>query len=145
VAQFYHGQQLPWSVMARINGEAHSLFGIPRPLDNVKPGTLVSADFTATHTTFSVTAADVKLVLDFFSPVSPHNYARHSMPFSYLTVSTSALNSETPSVQIYSDMDNSWVGQFGDNVQLKWGWAKSQAATQVFTLSQVGTATYSEG
>jgi hypothetical protein len=144
VAQFYHGQQLTWSVMARIDGKTYSLFGVPRPLDNVKPGTLVSADFTATRTTFSVTAADVKFVLDFFSPVSPHNYARQSMPFSYLTVSTSSLNSDTPSVQIYSDTDNSWVGQFGDNVQLKWDLANSQAATEVFTLSQVGTARYSE-
>jgi hypothetical protein len=47
-------------------------------------------------------------------------------------------------VQIYSDMDNSWVVQFGNSVQLKWDWAESEAATEVFTLSQVGTATYSE-
>jgi hypothetical protein len=144
VARFYNGQQLTWSVMARIDGKTYSLFGVPRPADNIKPGNLVSADFSATHTTFSVTVAEVEFVLDFFSPVSPHKYARQSVPFSYLTVSTSSPNSETPSVQIYSDVDNSWVGQFGDSIQLKWGWAKSQAATEVFTLSQVGTATYSE-
>lgn len=132
--------------MARIDGKTYSLFGVPRPGSNVKPGTLVSADFSATHSTFTVTADDVKFVLDFFSPVSPHNYARQSMPFSYLTVSTSTLNSDTPSVQIYSDVDNSWVGQFGDddNIQLKWGWAEPQTGTEVFSLNQVGTATFSE-
>jgi hypothetical protein len=91
-----------------------------------------------------VTANDIKFVLDFFSPVSPHNYVRQSMPFSYLTVSTSSLNSGTPSVQIYSDMDNSWVGQFGDNIKLDWNWGTTQESTQVFSLSQKGTAKFSE-
>jgi hypothetical protein len=144
VAQFWQGQQLTWSVIARVNGKTYSLFGVPRPGDDIQPGSLTSADFSATHTTFTVTASDVKFVLDFFSPMSPHNYVRQSMPFSYLTVSTSSLNSGTPSVQIYSDMDNSWVGQFGDNIQLDWNWAATQEITQVFTLSQNGTAKFSE-
>lgn len=151
VTQFYHGQQLTWSVMARVDGTTYSLFGVPRPGDNIKSGTLTSADFSATHSTFTVTAKDVKFVLDFFSPVSPHNYTRQSMPFSYLTVFTSSLNDDdTPSVQIYSDMDNSWVGQFGDGdgIHLAWNMnttqETTQAATQVFSLSQVGTARYSE-
>lgn len=137
--------------MARVDGKTYSLFGVPRPGDNIQPGNFTSADFSATHTTFSVTAGSVKIVLDFFSPVSPHDYARQSMPFSYLTISTSNLKAgETPSVQIYSDMDNSWAGQFGDgdDIHLDWKWdtiqETTQAATQVFSLSQVGTAKYSE-
>lgn len=68
------------------------------------------------------------------------------MPFSYLTVSTSSLDDKTPSVQIYSDMDNSWAGQFGggDDIHLDWASETTQAGTQVFTLSQVGTAKLSE-
>jgi hypothetical protein len=137
--------------MARVDGKTYSLFGVPRPGGNVSPGNLTSADFTATPTTSTVTAANVKFVLDFFSPVSPHDYARQSMPFSYLTVSASSLNyDDTSSVQLYSDMDNSWIGQFGDgdDIRLAWNWETiqetTQAATQVFSLSQVGTATYSE-
>lgn len=146
VAQFWQSQQLTWSVIARVDGKTYSLFGVPSPGDRIQPGTLTSADFSATHTTFTVTASNVKFVLDFFSPVSPHNYVRQSMPFSYLTVSTSSLNSKTPSVQIYSDMDNSWVGQFGDgdNIRLDWKWATTHKSTQVFTLSQKGTAKFSE-
>lgn len=150
VAQFWHGQQLTWSVIARIDGNAYSLFGVPRPGDQIKPATLTSADFTATHTTFKITANEVEFILDFFSPVSPHDYARQSMPYSYLTVSSTALNSYKPNVQIYSDIDNSWVGQFGDgdNIELDWAFEEAleetQATTQVFTLSQKGTAKYSE-
>jgi hypothetical protein len=137
--------------MARVDGKTYSLFGVPRPGDNITPGNFTSADFTATHTTFTVTADNARFVLDFFSPVSPHDYARQSMPFSYLTISTSSLNhNDTPPVQIYSDMDNSWAGQFGDGDGIHLFWKQeaiqetTQAATQVFSLSQVGTATYSE-
>lgn len=132
--------------MARVDGKTYSLFGVPHPGDDTKPASLVSADFSATHTTFTTTANDVNFVLDFFSPVSPHDYGRQSMPFSYLTVSTSSLKSATPSIQIYSDMDNSWVGQFGPegSMQLAWSWEPGQAGTQTFTLSQSGTATFSE-
>jgi hypothetical protein len=137
--------------MARVDGITYSLFGVPRPGDNIKSGTLTSADFSATHSTLTVTADDVKFALDFFSPVSPHNYTRQSMPFSYVTISTSSLNAgQTPSVQIYSDMDNSWVGQFGDgdDIHLAWNWSSTQettkAVTQLFSLSQLGTARYSE-
>lgn len=147
VAQFWHGQQLTWSVMARVDGETYSLFGVPRPGDDIKPASLVSADFSATHTTFTTTAHDVEFVLDFFSPVSPHNYTRQSMPFSYLTVSTSSLKSATPSVQIYSDMDNSWVGQFGTGAEggMKLAWTRGAGhGFQAFALSQGGTATFSE-
>jgi hypothetical protein len=91
-----------------------------------------------------VTASDVKFVLDFFSPVLPHDNVRQSMPFSYLNVSTSSLNSGTPSVQIYSDVDNFWVGQFGENIQLDLNWETTQESTQVFKLSQKGTAKFSE-
>lgn len=133
--------------MARVDGETYSLFGVPRPRDDIKPASLVSADFSATHTTFTTTAHDVKFVLDFFSPVSPHNYTRQSMPFSYLTVSTSSLKTATPSVQIYSDMDNSWVGQFGSESEggMKLAWTRGAGpGTQAFALSQGGTATFSE-
>lgn len=60
--------------MARVGGKTYSLFGVTSPGDNIKPGILTSANFSATHTTFTVTADDVKFILDFFSPVSPHNY-----------------------------------------------------------------------
>ena len=58
-----------------------------------------------------MTAGNATITLDFFSPVSFHNYTRQSMPFSYLTVSSTGLNGATPSVQIYSDIDDTWTGQ----------------------------------
>lgn len=135
VAQFWWGQQLTWSVIARVDGKAYSLFGVSRPGGHIQPGTLTSADFTATHTTFKLTASEVEFVLDFFSTVSPHDFSRQSMPFSYLSVSTSSLNSLGPSVQVYSGMDNSWLGQFGFDHQALWNWDMAAGASQVYSLS----------
>lgn len=83
-------------------------------------------------------------MLDFFSPVSPHDYVRQSMPYSYLTVSTSSAASGSPSVQIYSDIDNAWIGQFGTSAQNTYGWEAADRLTQVFSITPQGTAKFSE-
>lgn len=144
MAQFWNGQQLTWSVIARIDGQTHSLFGVPHPGDHIKPGNLTSADFTATHSTFTLTANQVEFVLDFFSPVPPHNYTRQSMPYSYLTVSARSLSSETPNVQVYSDIDNSWLGQFGTDIQPDYTLFLAERGTRIHTLNPVMTEKFTE-
>ena len=101
--QFWFGNDLTWSVMARVDGKAYSLFGVAGPHDGAKSGTVTKAFYTSTHSTFTVTAGSREFTLDFFSPVSPKNYLRQSLPFSYLTVTLSA--GDSSSVQIYSDIE----------------------------------------
>ncbi|KAK3109586.1 hypothetical protein LTR53_016997, partial [Teratosphaeriaceae sp. CCFEE 6253] len=103
-----------------------------------------TAAYTSTHTTFTVTAGTATFLLDFLSPVSPGNLVRQSAPFSYLTVSAAGTNCTTPDVEIYSDIDNSWAGQFDENVQIGWGYSLTDESTSVSTLTPGGTATYSE-
>ncbi|KAK5171286.1 uncharacterized protein LTR77_004430 [Saxophila tyrrhenica] len=144
VPQFWTGQELTWSVIARVDGQAYSLFGVPEPVSGIKSASFKSAEYTSTHTTFTLEAGAAIFTLDFFSPVSLNDYVRQSMPFSYLIVSASGLDGAAPSLQVYSDMDNSWTGQFGENVQTNWNYALSSASTQVFTLTSGGTAMFSE-
>jgi hypothetical protein len=66
------------------------------------------------------------------------------MPFSYVTVSVSSLDGNAHSVKVYSDIDNSWTGQFGENVQTTWNYALSSASTHIFELAPGGTAEFSE-
>jgi len=91
-----------------------------------------------------LSAGVASFVLDFFSPVCPQDYARQSMPFSYLTISASSLDNKAHSIQIYSDVDNSWTGQFGENVQTHWNYDLSASSTQIFGLTPGGTAKFSE-
>ena len=130
--------------MARVDGTTYSLFGVAEPASGVVAGSLHSADYTTTHTTFVINAGSATFILDFLSPVSPQNYIRQSLPFSYLTVSAAGLNGATPSIQIYSDIDDSWTGQFGDEVAAGWTYALSEESTHVLTLTPGGTALYSE-
>ena len=144
VAQFWFGQKLTWSVIARVDGKAYSLFGVPNPGDNVQSGSLVDAEYTSTHTTFTVSAGSANFVLDFLSPVSPTDIVRQSLPFSYLTISASASGESFPSIQIYSDIDVSWNGQLKEPISASFGFATTMADTQVFTLTADGQPEYSE-
>lgn len=144
VPQFWNGQNLTWSVIARIDGQAYSLFGVPIPGSGVEAASVQSAEYTSTHTTFTLTAGSATFVLDFLSPISPLDYVRQSLPFSYVTVSASGIDGSKPDVQIYSDIDNSWIGQFGEDAETDWSFATTEASTSVLTLSSGGAATFSE-
>lgn len=82
-SQFWRGEELGWAVMVRIDGQAYSLMGVPDLEDSdILPAKVRRAEFTSTHTFFDLTAGSLGLTLDFFSPVSPSNYVRQSLPFS---------------------------------------------------------------
>ncbi|KAK1059515.1 hypothetical protein LTR74_012552 [Friedmanniomyces endolithicus] len=141
-ARFWNDLNLTWSVTARVDGRPYSLFGVPSPGPGVQAGALQRAEYTSTRTTCTVTAGAATFVLDFLSPISSLNYVRQSAPFSYLTVAASSIN-ETR-IQIYSDIDKTWAGQFDEDVQVGWGYTVTDDSTSTFTLTPGGTATYSE-
>ncbi|KAM3066046.1 hypothetical protein ACMFMG_010616 [Clarireedia jacksonii] len=137
-AQFWAGQTLIWSVIARIDNVTYNLFGVATPGSGTKYGVTTGAKYTATHSIFNVTAGDVAFALDFFSPVSTRNYLRQSLPFSYLKVT--ALSSTPAHVQIYSDIGGDWTGQ---TTSSSWTFTK-QDNTSMFGITAIGRARYSE-
>lgn len=137
-AQFWAGNNLGWTVFARVNGDVYSLFGVPDAPAGVKTATVTEATYTSTHSIFTVEAGARTLTLDFFSPVSPKNYLRQSLPFSYLTVTVQ--DGIACAVQIYSDIDNTWTGQSNHS---SWSYS-AKDDTQVFQISAKDTATFSE-
>lgn len=107
-AEFWAGAKLTWSVLARVDGITYNLFGVEFPESNTQNCTVVSAEYTASHTKLTVNAGDVRFLLDFLSPVNPKDYLRQSLPFSYLTVSViGILNRKSSSIQIYNNVNNS--------------------------------------
>ena len=138
VPQFWAGQNLTLGLVVRVDGSAYSLMGVPSPLDGVQAAAVTSAEYTSTHTVFNLTAGTASITLDFFSPVSPSNYVRQSLPFSYLTVSTSSTVST--SVQVYADIDETWTGQTGSTVSN----FTTSGDDSVFQLSVNGAYLYSE-
>lgn len=113
-AQFWTDAQLNWAVIARVDGDAYNLFGVAEPVVNTTNAVVVSATYTSSHSVFVLQAGGFNFTLDFFSPIDPKDYVRQSLPFSYLTVSSSPIDQHTgqmAKVQIYSDFDDSWNGQ----------------------------------
>lgn len=106
--QFWQGQTLYWPIFARVDGVTYYLFSEVNGVDNAVAATQTGIRFTATHTIITLTAGEATVTVDFFSPVSPSNYIRQSLPYSYLTVNVTGSSSHD--VQIFSGVDDSWSG-----------------------------------
>ncbi|EMR80550.1 hypothetical protein ACHAPC_001911 [Botrytis cinerea] len=137
-AQFWAGQNLIWTVIARVDNVTWNLFGVASPGAGTRYGTTTSAKYTSTHSIFNITAGSVTFGLDFFSPVSTGNYLRQSLPFSYLTIS--AETAAATNIQIYSDIGGTWTGQ---TVSSSWTFTK-QNTTSAFSIKANNRAAYSE-
>lgn len=124
--------------MARVDGETYSLFGVPSLLSGTRPASMINARYTTTHTIFTLSAGPAIFRLDFLSPISPRNYLRQSLPFSYLTIYTSSTQSSK--IQIYSDIDESWTGQSGNTLSN----FTSSSRGSVFQLSVNNATIYSQ-
>ncbi|KAJ9315694.1 hypothetical protein DTO271D3_3950 [Paecilomyces variotii] len=135
--QFWTGQDLTWSIIGRVDGKAYSLMGVANSENTTIPAQVQKAEYTTTHSMFTLNAGPVTFTLDFLSPVSPSNYLRQSLPFSYLTVSVSSPGSHD--IQIYSDIGDEWTGSTDTEQNFR-----TQEATSVFTLTAENAATYTE-
>lgn len=138
--QFWDGQTLYWPIFARVDGVTYYLFSEVNGVDNAQAATQTAIEFTSTHTVVTLTAGDATVTVDFFSPVSPSNYLRQSLPYSYLTVSVSSAAAHD--VQIFSGVDDSWAGFSGSldaGVQ-----TAADGASVYFNLSDPSQTLYAE-
>ncbi|ROW08289.1 hypothetical protein VMCG_03191 [Cytospora schulzeri] len=110
--QFWQGQTIYWPVFARVDGVTYYCLSEVNGVLNATAATQTGIEFTATHTIITLTAGAATVTLDFFSPVSPSNYIRQSLPYSYLTVNVTSPSARN--IQIFSGVDDSWSGFSGD-------------------------------
>lgn len=138
--KFWQGQTLYWPIFSRVAGITYYLFSEVSGVDNAEAATQTAIEFTSTHTIITYTAGDATVTVDFFSPVSPSNYVRQSLPYSYLTVRVTSTASVD--VQIFSGVDDSWTGFSGAldaSVQ-----TASDGASVYFNISDPAQTLYSE-
>lgn len=145
--QFWTGAELTWSVLARVDGVTYNLFGVETAESNTQSSTLVTANYTSTRTVFVHNAGNAQISLEFLSPVNPKDYIRQSLPFSYLTIHIlGVLNGKAASIQIYSDVDDSWNGQNMELFDQKTAWnISSEGNTRVWQITNTGGVEYAEG
>ncbi|KAI6789170.1 hypothetical protein KC331_g389 [Hortaea werneckii] len=118
--QFWTGQGITWSILARVDGTLYSLFGDPPQSSGVKPAITNSADYTSTHTIFGLTAGDADLTLDFMTPVPPDE------------------------LRSSESTDDSWISPPNTDTPTNWSYALSAADTHILTLAAQDQFEYSE-
>ncbi|PCG95081.1 protein of unknown function DUF1793 [Penicillium occitanis (nom. inval.)] len=92
----WSGQKLTWPILSRIGGTTFTLFGAPDGVSGAIAATTTGVNYTSTHTFYR----------------DHHNYAEHSLPYSYFIVSATA--AEATDIQILSGIDYTWTTQDGD-------------------------------
>lgn len=68
-----------------------------------------SVSYDSQYSNFTFRAGAVEILASFFSPVTPKDICRTSIPLSYLTTSVRSLDGQKHHVQFYSDVNGAWI------------------------------------
>ncbi|KAI0645913.1 DUF1793-domain-containing protein [Trametes meyenii] len=106
-----------WAGKIRVDGQTYSWLGN----DAQRSGTanVTNVQFTPTRTIFTMQAGPMNVTVTFLSPIEPSDWVLQSLPFSYVSVEANALDGQSHSVQVYSDISAEWLS--GDRgSQVRW-------------------------
>jgi hypothetical protein len=74
------------------------------PID-IPKANQTTAEYTATKSIFTIQADDkVSIKVTFLSPITPKDFKRQSLIFSYMQVEVSSVDGSDHEVQIYTDI-----------------------------------------
>jgi hypothetical protein len=131
---FWTGHTTAMAGIVRIDGASYMFLGAPTldlvvPNGNHGPTKTIHGfeaamyqtklNLTPTRSSFTLTAAGVELVVEFFSPVEAGDLRRQSIPMSYVIVTATSIDTAAHDVQLYLDISGEWCS--GDDTQtIKW-------------------------
>ncbi|KAI1372110.1 DUF1793-domain-containing protein [Hypoxylon crocopeplum] len=111
---FWYGQRLGWEGIVVVDGNSFEYMGtiindFPElPYFNTTIPQEVKFDSQYSNFTFS--AGPVNITASFFSPVTPKDICRSSIPLSYLTTTVVSNDGQPHHIQFYSDVNAQWIG-----------------------------------
>ncbi|OTA98868.1 hypothetical protein M426DRAFT_42491, partial [Hypoxylon sp. CI-4A] len=111
---FWFGQGLGWEGIVVVDGNSFEYMGtvindLPE-LSYFNTTTPLEVRFDSQFSNFTFLAGPVIITASFFSPVTPKDICRTSIPLSYLTVSVQSNDGHPHHVQFYSDVNAQWIG-----------------------------------
>ncbi|TFK80597.1 hypothetical protein K466DRAFT_605206 [Polyporus arcularius HHB13444] len=112
-----------WTGKIRVDGATFQWMGEDGAADGI--ATVTDIQITPTRTIFTMQAGPMNLTVTFLSPVEPSDWAKQSLPFSYLSLEAHATDGASHSVQVYSDVTGgvqiiaTWFVRFIDQ-SLEW-------------------------
>lgn len=80
-------------------------------LANFVPASPISTSHDSSYPNYTFAAGPIELTASFFSPVTPNDYCRQSIPLSYLSVSVVSKDGNAHNVSLYTDINGAWVTQ----------------------------------
>ncbi|KLO10461.1 hypothetical protein SCHPADRAFT_977477 [Schizopora paradoxa] len=101
-------EDMGWYCAIIVDGIAFRLMGADED-PPIEPAKQLAVELTPTRTIFAMQAGPVLVNLMFFTPVTPTDLVRQSIPFSYLYASVKSSDASMHSVNIYSDVLLDWV------------------------------------
>lgn len=98
----HSGQLLGWLGLVRVDGKTMIWMGERK---DVETATQAAFEYTATRSIVTIEADDkVQVKITFLSPLTPNDFKRQSLVFSYMDVEVSSLDGSEHDVQIYTDI-----------------------------------------
>ena len=80
-------------------------------LQNLVSAAPISTSYDSSYSNFTFAAGPIELTACFFSPVTPQDLCRTSIPLSYLSVSVASRDGGNHNVSLYTDVNGGWVTQ----------------------------------
>lgn len=145
---FWQGAPIGWEGIVAVDGISYEYLGTgsrcpptPARLQSAKPQTV---SYDSQYSNFTFLAGPVTIEASFFSPVTPKDVCRSSIPLSYLTTTVKSNDCEEHSVQFYSDINAAWATP-DRYIPVTWdlkvdGRAYPPTATDVATQDATGSA-----
>ncbi|EEA18740.1 glutaminase GtaA [Talaromyces marneffei ATCC 18224] len=104
---FWSGQILGWAGLIKVDGIAYGWMGVPADVSFVNQ---TSYTYTSTSSIYVQTVEDkLQIKVTFLSPITPNDFLRQSLIFSYMTVEVVSLDGSEHNVALYTDISAEWV------------------------------------
>ncbi|KAF1957920.1 DUF1793-domain-containing protein [Byssothecium circinans] len=116
----HRGQITGWAGLIRVDNKTFTWMGAP---SNIEAASQVAFEYTSTKSIFTIEVDDkVSVKVTFLSPLTPEDFKRQSLIFSYMNVEVSSLDGANHNVQLYTDISAEWVsGNSGATAQWDFG------------------------
>ncbi|KAI1812844.1 DUF1793-domain-containing protein [Poronia punctata] len=129
--KLWTGESVGWEGIVVVDGVAYEYLGstnreLPESsqYSSAEPLKVV---FDSQASNFTFQAGPVTILASFFSPVTPRDVCRSSIPLSYLTTTVNSNDGQPHHIQFYSDIASTWLG-LGSQDDITWALRKNSAA-----------------
>ncbi|KAI1763114.1 DUF1793-domain-containing protein [Hypoxylon sp. FL1150] len=111
---FWFGQGLGWEGIVVVDGNSFEYMGTSindfPELSYYNTTVPLEVKFDSQFSNFTFLAGPVIITASFFSPVTPKDICRSSIPLSYLTTTVQSSDGKPHHIQFYSDVNAQWIG-----------------------------------